>query len=95
MQQLDYRRSMRTAQDFLTRCFAPGESIALLLRRETPASATQRIVLLQRALAPRYLGLARARELYRSQHLCCCQSASHRHARNAPKKASLRCGIYI
>lgn len=56
MQQLDYRRSMRTAQDFLTRCFAPGESIALLLRRETPASTTQRIVPLQRALASRYLG---------------------------------------
>jgi hypothetical protein len=56
MQQLDYRRSMRTAQDFLTRCFAPGESIALLLRRETHASTTQRIVPLQRALATRYLG---------------------------------------
>jgi hypothetical protein len=56
MQQLDDRRSMRTAQDFLTRCFAPGESIALLLRRETPASTTQRIVPLQRALATRYLG---------------------------------------
>jgi hypothetical protein len=56
MQQLDCRKSMRTAQDFLTRCFAPGESIALFLRRETPARATQRIELLQRALAPRYLG---------------------------------------
>jgi hypothetical protein len=56
MQQLDYRTSMRVAQDFLTRCFAPGESIALFLRRETPAGATQRIVLLQRALAPHYLG---------------------------------------
>ena len=56
MQQLDYRKSMRMAQDFLTRCFAPGESIALLLRRENPASVTQRIVPLQRALAPRYLG---------------------------------------
>jgi hypothetical protein len=56
MQQLDYRRSMWTAQDFLTRSFAPGESIALLLRRETPAGTTQRIVPLQRALATRYLG---------------------------------------
>jgi len=43
----------RTAADFLTRCFAPGEAIALLLRRENPASATQRVVAL--ALAPRYL----------------------------------------
>ena len=44
------------AADFLTRCFAPGESIALLIRREDPAGILQRIVLLQRALAPRYLG---------------------------------------
>ena len=44
------------AADFLTRCFAPGESIALLLRRENPAGILQRIVPLQRALAPRYLG---------------------------------------
>ena len=45
----------RTAADFLTRCFAPGETIALLLRRENPASATQRVVALERALEPRYL----------------------------------------
>jgi len=44
------------AADFLTRCFAPGESIALLLRRENPAGIIQRIVPLERALAPRYLG---------------------------------------
>ena len=56
MKQLEYCRSMRIAQDFLTRCFAPGESIALLLRRENPASVTQRVVLLERAVAPRYLG---------------------------------------
>jgi hypothetical protein len=44
------------AADFLTRCFAPAESIALLLRRENPAGILQRIVPLERALAPRYLG---------------------------------------
>jgi len=44
------------AADFLTRCFAPGESIALLLRRENPAGILQRIAPLERALAPRYLG---------------------------------------
>src|SRR5216683_617786 len=43
------------AADFLTRCFAPGESIALLLRRENPAGILQRIIPLERALAPRYL----------------------------------------
>jgi hypothetical protein len=45
----------KTAADFLTRCFASGETIALLLRRENPASATQRVVALERALEPRYL----------------------------------------
>jgi len=44
------------AADFLTRCFAPGESIALLLRGENPAGILQRILPLERALAPRHLG---------------------------------------
>ena len=56
MQQLNHQGSMRVAQDFLTRCFAPGESIAFLLRRENPANVTQRVVLLDRATAPRFLG---------------------------------------
>ncbi len=45
-----------TAKTFLTRCFAPGETIALLLRTEIPAKTQQRVVTLERALAPRYLG---------------------------------------
>jgi hypothetical protein len=44
------------AKDFLTRCFAPGETIALLLRNESTAKTQQRIVPLEQALAPRYLG---------------------------------------
>jgi hypothetical protein len=44
------------AADFLTHCFAPGESIALLLRRENPDGILQRIAPLERAIAPRYLG---------------------------------------
>jgi len=43
------------AADFLTRCFAPDETIALLLRNESPTPPTQRIVALEKALAPRYL----------------------------------------
>lgn len=46
----------QTAKDFLTRCFAPSETIALLLRAESPAKTIQRIVTLEQALAPRYLG---------------------------------------
>ena len=56
MQQLNHYQSMRVAQDFLTRCFAKGESMAFLLRRENPGSVAQRVVLLERAVAPRYLG---------------------------------------
>lgn len=45
----------QTAHAFLTRCFQPKETVALLLRRENPASTTQRIVTLEQVLAPRYL----------------------------------------
>ena len=49
----------QTAHQFLTRCFHPGETVALLLRRENPASTTQRIVTLEQAIAPRYLAWLR------------------------------------
>ena len=49
----------QTAHEFLTRCFHPGETIALLLRKENPASTTQRIVTLEQAIAPRYLAWLR------------------------------------
>ena len=45
----------QTATRFLTRCFAPDETIALLLRGENDAAPTQRVVTLETALAPRYL----------------------------------------
>jgi RepB DNA-primase from phage plasmid len=44
-----------TAKDFLTRCFAPGETIALLLRSQRAERPAQRIVRLEQALAPAYL----------------------------------------
>jgi hypothetical protein len=44
-----------TAKDFLIRCFAPGETIALLLRGEDGGAPTQRVVTLDKVLAPRYL----------------------------------------
>jgi hypothetical protein len=49
----------QTAHEFLTRCFHPGETIALLLRKESPASTTQRIVTLEQAIASRYLAWLR------------------------------------
>ena len=48
--------NLKPAQDFLTRCFAPEETIALLLRSEATAKVTQRIVTVRQAIAPRYLG---------------------------------------
>src|SRR5271154_1192482 len=46
----------QTAKGFLTRCFAPGETIALLLRRDNGERPAQRIVRLEQVLTPRYLG---------------------------------------
>lgn len=46
-------------QEFLTRCFRPEETIALLLRRENPPATTQRVVRLEQVLAPRYLAWLR------------------------------------
>lgn len=43
------------ATEFLTRCFRPEETIAVLLRRETPARIAQRIVRLEQATAPAYM----------------------------------------
>jgi hypothetical protein len=43
------------AARFLRRCFAPNETIAVLLRGENNSSPEQRIVTLETALAPRYL----------------------------------------
>lgn len=44
-----------TAIRFLNRCFAPEETIALLLRRENDPTPTQRVVSQETALAPCYL----------------------------------------
>jgi hypothetical protein len=56
MPQSNAQIATTTAADFLTRCFGPGETIALLLRREDPATTIQRIVQLETAIEPRYLG---------------------------------------
>ena len=55
MPQPSAQNTTAAAAEFLTRCFAPGETIALLLRREVPRATIQRIVHLETALAPRYL----------------------------------------
>ena len=44
------------AGEFLGRAFAPSETIAIVLRRTSPATITQRIVMLEHTLQPRYLG---------------------------------------
>jgi hypothetical protein len=43
------------AAEFLACCFAPRETIALLVQRKSPDRILQRIALLERALGPRYL----------------------------------------
>jgi hypothetical protein len=48
--------AVKVAARYLSRAFASGETIAILLRRDYPAATVQRIVALERALQPRYLG---------------------------------------
>ena len=48
--------AMSEAAEFLSRSFTSGETIAILLRRLSPTVTVQRIVTLESALAPRYLG---------------------------------------
>jgi hypothetical protein len=43
------------AANFLTKCFAPCETIALLLRREEAPRPQQRIAVLEQVLTPRYM----------------------------------------
>ncbi|MDR3402971.1 MAG: RepB family DNA primase [Chthoniobacter sp.] len=43
------------AANFLTRCFASSETIALLIRREDAPRPQQRVVTLEQVLAPRYM----------------------------------------
>jgi RepB DNA-primase from phage plasmid len=45
----------QTAPDFLSRCFAVGDTIALLLCRDNAERPTQRIVRVKQVLAPTYL----------------------------------------
>jgi len=47
--------NLEMAHQFLTRCFAPGETIAVLLRREEPRKVMQRIVMLEKACRANYL----------------------------------------
>jgi hypothetical protein len=55
---LKYRRqiAVNDAAEFLSRAFTSGETIAILLRRVSPVMTMQRVVTLECALAPRYLG---------------------------------------
>ena len=49
-------RPANVAAEFLSRSLSSGETIAILLRRDSLAETLQRIVPLDRALQPRYLG---------------------------------------
>src|ERR1700741_371115 len=55
MPQLSKAIQVDLAHEFLTRSFAPGETLAILLRGEDPVKTQQRIVRFVCAVAPRYL----------------------------------------
>ena len=46
-------------QEFLTRCFALEETVAVLLRKGNPATTTQRVVRLEQMVSSRYLAWLR------------------------------------
>jgi hypothetical protein len=48
--------AVNDAAEFLSRSFTSGETIAILLRRVSPVVTKQRLVTLEGALRPRYLG---------------------------------------
>ena len=48
--------AVNVGAQFLSRAFAPGDTVAILLRRDSPTTTVQRIVPLERAIQPRYLG---------------------------------------
>jgi hypothetical protein len=56
MQPPKLEHAIGIAAHFLTRSFAPGETIALLIRHQAPGQTLQRIARLERVLAPHYLG---------------------------------------
>ena len=70
--------NLKLAQEFLTRCFAPEETIALLLRSEATAKVTQRIVTVRQADCSSISRMARLRKYQRRKHLCSRQSTSLR-----------------
>ena len=45
----------QVAATFLTRCFSPSETIAVLLRREGTARPQQRVVTVEQVVTPRYM----------------------------------------
>jgi hypothetical protein len=80
------------AADFLTRCFAPGDSIAVLLRRGNPDGILQRIAPLEHALAPRYLGwLAHENSIGANVYVAANPVRSD--SRKRTKESIARCGI--
>ena len=51
--------STTITQEFLTRCFAPEETVAVLLRKDNPAITTQRVVRVEQMVSSRYLAWLR------------------------------------
>ena len=56
MRPVRHQNAITVAARFLTSSFAPGETIAILIRRQAPGQTLQRIAPLERVLQPRYLG---------------------------------------
>lgn len=79
----------RTAAHFLTRSFATQETIALLIRRQTPGQVCQRIAPLARVLEPHYLGWL-LQENCEGANIHFCANPLRPHIRNRTKDSIAR-----
>src|SRR5215472_11669195 len=77
------------ARDFLMRSFAPGETIALLIRHQAPDQTWQRIVPLERVLEPHYLGWL-AHENWEGANIHVGANPLRPHSRNRTKDSIAR-----
>lgn len=79
----------RIAARFLSRSFAPDETIALLIRHQTPSRTWQRIVPLARVLEPHYLGWL-AHENREGANIHFCANPLRPHIRKRTKESIAR-----
>ena len=89
MQSPKLENAIGIAAHFLTRSFAPGETIAILIRHQAPGQTLQRIASLERVLEPHYLGWL-AHENWEGANIHVGANPLRPHSRNRTKDSIAR-----